>query len=121
MDLAIIGGGPAGLRAAEVAAQAGARVTLFDAKPSVGRKLLVAGRGGLNLTHGEEFDSFVERYSGPDQPDGFWRKILTEFPPEDLRQWAEGLGIQTFQQRTGRVYPVEMKAAPLLRRWIERL
>lgn len=121
MDLAIIGGGPAGLRAAEVAAQAGARVTLFDAKPSVGRKLLVAGRGGLNLTHGEEFDSFVERYSGPEQPDGFWRKILTEFPPDDLRQWAGGLGIRTFQQRTGRVYPVEMKAAPLLRRWIERL
>ena len=121
MELAIIGGGPAGLRAAEVAAQAGVRVTLFDAKPSVGRKLLVAGRGGLNLTHGEDFDSFVSRYSTPDQPQGFWRRVLQAFSPDDLRQWAEGLGIRTFEQRTGRVYPVEMKAAPLLRRWIERL
>lgn len=121
MDLAIIGGGPAGLRAAEIAAQAGARVTVFDAKPSVGRKLLVAGRGGLNLTHGEAFDGFVSRYSGPDQPDGFWRGVLEAFTPQDLREWAAGLGIETFQQRTGRVYPREMKAAPLLRRWIERL
>jgi uncharacterized flavoprotein (TIGR03862 family) len=121
MDLAIIGGGPAGLRAAEIAAQAGARVIVFDAKPSVGRKLLVAGRGGLNLTHGEAFDGFVSRYSGPDQPEGFWRSVLEAFTPQDLRDWAEGLGIETFQQRTGRVYPREMKAAPLLRRWIERL
>jgi uncharacterized flavoprotein (TIGR03862 family) len=121
MDLAIIGGGPAGLRAAEIAAQAGARVTVFDAKPSVGRKLLVAGRGGLNLTHGEAFDGFVSRYSGPDQPEGFWRGVLEAFTPQDLREWAAGLGIETFQQRTGRVYPREMKAAPLLRRWIERL
>ncbi len=121
MELSIIGGGPAGLRAAEVAAEAGAKVRLFDAKPSLGRKLLVAGRGGLNLTHGEDFDSFAKRYTGPDQPDGFWRRVLTEFSPDDLRKWAEGLGIRTFKQRTGRVYPVEMKAAPLLRRWIERL
>jgi len=121
MELAIIGGGPAGLRAAEVAAQAGIRVTLFDAKPSVGRKLLVAGRGGLNLTHGEEFESFVSRYPTPDQPEGFWRRVLTDFSPADLRQWTDVLGIRTFEQRTGRVYPIEMKAAPLLRRWIERL
>jgi uncharacterized flavoprotein (TIGR03862 family) len=119
--IAVIGGGPAGLRAAEVAAEAGARVTLFDAKPSVGRKLLVAGRGGLNLTHGEDFVSFVGRYSGPGQPPGFWEKTLSAFTPEDLRNWAAGLGIETFQQRTGRVYPREMKAAPLLRRWVERL
>lgn len=121
MDLAIIGGGPAGLRAAEVAASRGLRVTIFDSKPSVGRKLLVAGRGGLNLTHGEAFDSFVTRYSGPSMPDGFWNRALEAFGPDDLRNWAEGLGIRTFEQRTGRVYPVEMKAAPLLRRWIERL
>ncbi|BCU79379.1 TIGR03862 family flavoprotein [Luteolibacter sp. LG18] len=121
LEIAIIGGGPAGLRAAEVAAQAGARVTVFDAKPSVGRKLLVAGRGGLNLTHGEDFEGFVTRYSGPDQPDGFWRGVLEAFTSADLRAWAAGLGIETFQQRTGRVYPREMKAAPLLRRWIERL
>lgn len=119
--IAVIGGGPAGLRAAEVAAAAGARVTVFEAKPSVGRKLLVAGRGGLNLTHGEEFSSFVTRYSGPDQPPGFWEKLLSSFTPADLREWAAGLGIETFQQRTGRVYPREMKAAPLLRRWVERL
>ncbi|MGC4016037.1 MAG: TIGR03862 family flavoprotein [Luteolibacter sp.] len=121
MELAIIGGGPAGLRAAEVAAREGARVALFDAKPSVGRKLLVAGRGGLNLTHGEAFDGFVTRYAGPDQPEGFWWELLEAFTPADLREWAAGLGIETFEQRTGRVYPREMKAAPLLRRWIERL
>lgn len=121
MELAIIGGGPAGLRAAEVAAKNGARVTLYDAKPSVGRKLLVAGRGGLNLTHGEDFEKFVTRYTGPDQPVGFWRGLLESFTPQDLREWAAGLGIETFQQRTGRVYPCEMKAAPLLRRWIDRL
>jgi uncharacterized flavoprotein (TIGR03862 family) len=121
MEIAIIGGGPAGLRAAEVAALAGAKVSVFDAKPSVGRKLLVAGRGGLNLTHGEKFDSFIARYTGPEQPEGFWREVLSAFTPEDLRAWADGLGIETFRQRTGRVYPREMKAAPLLRRWIDRL
>lgn len=119
--IAVIGGGPAGLRAAEVAAQGGAQVTLFDAKPSVGRKLLVAGRGGLNLTHGEDFSSFITRYSGPGQPQGFWEDTLSRFTPAELREWAADLGIETFQQRTGRVYPREMKAAPLLRRWVERL
>jgi uncharacterized flavoprotein (TIGR03862 family) len=121
MKIAVIGGGPAGLRAAEVAATAGAAVTVFDAKPSVGRKLLVAGRGGLNLTHGEEFARFVSRYAGPGQPDDFWKNLLASFTPADLRAWAAGLGIETFEQRTGRVYPEEMKAAPLLRRWVERL
>ncbi len=121
MKIAVIGGGPAGLRAAEAAARGGAEVTLFDAKPSVGRKLLVAGRGGLNLTHGEDFSRFITRYSGPGQPDGFWENLLASFTPADLREWAAGLGIETFEQRTGRVYPKEMKAAPLLRRWVERL
>jgi uncharacterized flavoprotein (TIGR03862 family) len=121
MKIAVIGGGPAGLRAAEVAATAGADVTLFDAKPSVGRKLLVAGRGGLNLTHGEDLSRFVTRYAGPGQPEGFWENLLASFTPADLREWAAGLGIETFEQRTGRVYPKEMKAAPLLRRWVERL
>jgi uncharacterized flavoprotein (TIGR03862 family) len=121
MKIAVIGGGPAGLRAAEVAASKGAEVTLFEAKPSVGRKLLVAGRGGLNLTHGEDFEHFVTRYSGPGQPQDFWRRALAGFTPADLREWAAGLGIGTFEQRTGRVYPREMKAAPLLRRWVERL
>lgn len=121
MKIAVIGGGPAGLRAAEAAACGCAAVTLFDAKPSVGRKLLVAGRGGLNLTHGEDFSRFVTRYSGPGQPEGFWENLLASFTPADLREWAAGLGIETFEQRTGRVYPKEMKAAPLLRRWVERL
>lgn len=119
--IAIIGGGPAGLRAAEVAAGAGARVTVFEAKPSVGRKLLVAGRGGLNLTHGEDFARFIARYSGHGQAPHFWEKVIGDFAPADLRDWAAGLGIETFEQRTGRVYPREMKAAPLLRRWVERL
>lgn len=118
MKVAIIGGGPAGLRAAEVAAGRGATVTVFDAKPSVGRKLLVAGRGGLNLTHGEDLADFISRYSGPA---GFWQRAISAFTPADLREWAGNLGIETFEQRTGRVYPREMKAAPLLRRWVDRL
>jgi uncharacterized flavoprotein (TIGR03862 family) len=117
MHIAIIGGGPAGLRAAEVVAKGGAQVTLFDAKPSVGRKFLVAGRGGLNLTHAEEAETFAGRYSGPGQPPGFWEALLAEFGPEDLRAWAAEAGIETFVASTGRVYPREMKAAPLLRRW----
>ena len=118
MKLAVIGGGPAGLRAAEVAAMRGASVTVFDAKPSVGRKLLVAGRGGLNITHGEDLERFISRYSGPAD---FWQRAISSFTPADLREWAAGLGIETFEQRTGRVYPREMKAAPLLRRWVDRL
>lgn len=120
-QLAVIGGGPAGLRAAEVAATAGLRVTLYDGKPSVARKFLVAGKGGLNLTHGEAFDRFVSRYSGPCQPDGIWENLIREFDPQALRDWAAGLGVETFQATSGRVYPRALKAAPLLRRWIERL
>jgi uncharacterized flavoprotein (TIGR03862 family) len=121
IELAVIGGGPAGLRAAEVAASAGVRVTVFDAKPSVGRKLLVAGKGGLNLTHGEAKDRFVARYSGPDQPAGIWAALVADFDAAALRAWAAGLGVETFQATSGRVYPKALKAAPLLRRWIERL
>ena len=119
--IAIVGGGPAGLRAAEIAADSGAEITLFDAKPSVGRKLLVAGRGGLNLTHSEPFENFIGRYSGPGQPAGLWGELLANFDAADLRAWAGDLGIETFCASNGRIYPVEMKAAPLLRRWIERL
>jgi len=121
MHIAIIGGGPAGLRAAEISAAGGASVTLFDAKPSVGRKFLVAGRGGLNLTHAEAPEFFAARYTGPGQPPEFWRMLLAEFGPEDLRAWAVEAGIETFAASTGRVYPREMKAAPLLRRWRLRL
>ena len=121
MHIAIIGGGPAGLRAAEVAATGGASVTLYDAKPSVGRKFLVAGRGGLNLTHAEPPSVFADRYTGKRQPPGMWQSLLAEFSAEDLRTWAASLGIETFAASTGRVYPREMKAAPLLRRWRLRL
>lgn len=121
MQLAVIGGGPAGLRAAEVAAAADVRVTVFDAKPSVGRKFLVAGKGGLNLTHGEEAERFVTRYEGSDQPAGIWRGLLADFDSAALREWAAGLGVETFQASSGRVYPKALKAAPLLRRWIARL
>ncbi len=119
--VAIIGGGPAGLRAAEVAAAAGLQVTLYDGKPSVGRKFLVAGKGGLNLTHGESLDRFVTRYSGPDQPGEIWERLIHGFPPAALRDWAGELGVETFQASSGRIYPRALKAAPLLRRWIERL
>ncbi|MHA3770816.1 NAD(P)/FAD-dependent oxidoreductase [Verrucomicrobiota bacterium sgz303538] len=121
MNIAIVGGGPAGLRAAEVASAGGASVTLFDAKPSVGRKFLVAGRGGLNITKAESRELFVTRYTGPEQPPDFWPSLIGEFDPDALRAWAAGLGVETFAASTGRVYPREMKAAPLLRRWVQRL
>ena len=120
-QLAVIGGGPAGLRAAEVAASGGLQVTLYDGKPSVGRKFLVAGKGGLNLTHGEPLDRFVTRYSGPGQPEEIWESLIAGFDPAALRKWAADLGVETFQATSGRVYPKALKAAPLLRRWIERL
>lgn len=116
--IAIIGGGPAGLRAAEVAAEAGATATVFEAKASVGRKFLVAGRGGLNLTNAEPRERFVTRYSGPDDR---WPLLLADFDAEALRAWAAGRGVETFAASTGRVYPRALKAAPLLRRWVQRL
>ena len=121
INLAIIGGGPAGLRAAEVAAAGGSSVTLFDAKPSVGRKFLVAGRGGLNLTHAEPRERFITRYAGAEQPPELWASLLAEFDAEALRNWAAELGVETFVATSGRVYPRELKAAPLLRRWVHRL
>ena len=125
----VVGGGPAGLRAAEVAAQRGAKVAVFDAKPSVGRKFLVAGRGGLNLTHAEEASVFRGRYRSSGESAAAqgeesrlrWEGLLGAFGPAMLREWAAGLGVETFTASTGRVYPREMKAAPLLRRWVTRL
>ncbi len=121
MNTAIIGGGPAGLRAAEVVKEAGASVTLFDAKPSVGRKLLVAGRGGLNLTHAEPREQFALRFTSPGPLGELWTTLLAEFDADALRQWASELGVETFAATSGRVYPREFKAAPLLRRWVHRL
>jgi len=117
----VIGGGPAGLRAAEVASATGAEVILCDQKRSVGRKFLVAGKGGLNLTHSEQIDSFQTRYQGPDQPQNLWPKLLRRFDNDALRTWAAQLEVDTFVQRSGRVYPTALKAAPLLRRWLARL
>ncbi|MFC5050631.1 NAD(P)/FAD-dependent oxidoreductase [Rubritalea spongiae] len=119
-SIAIIGGGPAGLRAAEVAAEAGASVTLYEAQRSVGRKFLVAGKSGLNLTNGEAFPAFLDYYDGPELPNFFYQ-ALSSFDNDALRAWAAGLGIETYVASSGKVFPVGMKAAPLLRRWIEKL
>jgi uncharacterized flavoprotein (TIGR03862 family) len=114
----IIGGGPAGLRAAEVANAGGARVTLCDAQRSVGRKFLLAGRGGLNLTYSEPVEDFPSRYI--DEPDR-WRDLLREFGPDDLRAWAAELGVETYVGTSGRVFPRGQKAAGLLRVWLRHL
>ena len=118
-EVAVVGGGPAGLRAAEVLSAAGRSVTLFEAKASVGRKFLVAGSGGLNLTHSESLDSFVPRYGEAET--SRWQALLAQFSPSDLRAWALELGIETFVGTSGRVFPAEKKAAPLLRHWVARL
>jgi uncharacterized flavoprotein (TIGR03862 family) len=114
----VVGGGPAGLMAAEQLALAGCQVRLFDAMPSVGRKFLLAGKGGLNLTHGEAFERFVPRY-GPRA--GWLEPMLRDFGPQALRDWAGALGVETFVGSSGRVFPRDLKAAPLLRAWLHRL
>jgi uncharacterized flavoprotein (TIGR03862 family) len=115
--VAVVGGGPAGLMAAEVLA-AHHPVTVYDRMPSVGRKLLMAGRGGLNLTHTEEFERFLDRY-GDAAPR--LRPIIEAFRPQDLMAWAEALGQKTFVGSSGRVFPDAFKASPLLRSWLQRL
>ena len=116
--VAIIGGGPAGLMAAEVLGQAGVNVDLYDAMPSVGRKFLLAGVGGMNITHAEDYAAFVSRYA---KRAGDLRPLLDAFNPDALREWIHGLGIDTFVGSSGRVFPTDMKAAPLLRAWLKRL
>lgn len=116
--VAIIGGGPAGLMAAEQLAQAGIAVDVYDAMPSVGRKFLLAGVGGLNITHAEPFEAFVSRYGA--RADAI-RPLLDGFSPAALRSWIHGLGVDTFVGSSGRVFPAGMKAAPLLRAWLHRL
>jgi uncharacterized flavoprotein (TIGR03862 family) len=116
--VAIIGAGPAGLMAAEVLVEGGAGVTVYDAMPSVGRKLLLAGRGGLNLTHSEALPEFLARYGGA-MP--HLKSAIDAFPPERLRRWSEALGQPTFVGSSGRVFPEAFKASPLLRAWLRRL
>ena len=117
-DIAIIGGGPAGLMAAELLSARGLAVTLFDAKPSVGRKFLLVGKGGLNLTHSEPFDAFAGRFGARRAA---VEPLLRAFDADALRAWAADLGVQTFVGSSGRVFPTDLKAAPLLRHWLSRL
>src|ERR1700712_1820043 len=116
--IAVIGAGPAGLMAAEVLAQGGASVTIYDATPSAGRKFLMVGRGGLNLTHSEALPEFLARY-GAAKPQ--LQPAISAFPPEALRAWSEQLGQPTFVGSSGRVFPQAFKASPLLRAWLRRL
>jgi hypothetical protein len=114
----VIGGGPAGLMAAEVLAAGGAQVDLYDAMASVGRKFLLAGKGGMNITHAEDYQAFLGRYGARRAQVQTW---LDAFPPAQVRAWIHGLGIATFVGTSGRVFPSDMKAAPLLRAWLHRL
>ena len=116
--IAVIGAGPAGLMAAETLAQGGAAVTVYDAMASAGRKFLMAGRGGLNLTHSEKLAAFLTRY-GKAAPQLI--AVIEAFPPYALREWSEALGQPTFVGSSGRVFPAAMKASPLLRAWLRRL
>ena len=116
--VAIIGGGPAGLMAAQEAVAAGLQVDVFDAMPTVGRKFLLAGKGGLNLTHSEAFEPFVSRYGARSS---VMAEMLNVFGAPQVQDWAHGLGIETFVGSSGRVFPKDMKAAPLLRAWLHQL
>ena len=118
MDATVIGAGPAGLMATEVLAQGGAGVTVFDAMPSAGRKFLMAGRGGLNLTHSEPLPAFLARYR---EAAPRLEPAITGFPADRLRAWSEELGQKTFVGSSARVFPESFKASPLLRAWLRRL
>ncbi|MEH2556118.1 putative flavoprotein (TIGR03862 family) [Bradyrhizobium algeriense] len=117
-NVAVIGAGPAGLMAAEVLALGGAEVTVYDAMPSAGRKFLMAGRGGLNLTHSEPLPAFLARYR---EAMPHLKAAIEAFPPQALRDWSKALGQETFVGSSGRVFPKAFKASPLLRAWLRRL
>ena len=117
-SIAVIGGGPAGLMAAELLVKAGARVTVYDQMPSLGRKFLMAGRGGLNLTHSEDLKTFLTRYVDADP---LLRAAIEAYPPPALRAWSDSLGQPTFVGTSGRVFPTVLKTSPLLRTWLLRL
>jgi uncharacterized flavoprotein (TIGR03862 family) len=117
-SVAIIGGGPAGLMAAEVLSQSGVCVEVYDAMPTVGRKFLMAGKGGMNITHSESLETFLDRYGTRRAQ---IKLLLEKFSPDALRAWIHILGIDTFVGSSGRVFPTDMKAAPLLRAWLHRL
>jgi uncharacterized flavoprotein (TIGR03862 family) len=117
-SVAVIGGGPAGLMTAEVLIQGGVRVDLYDAMPSVGRKFLMAGKGGMNISHSEPMEPFLSRYGARRTQ---IKPLLDTFGPEALREWVHNLGIATFVGTSGRIFPADMKAAPLLRAWLHRL
>lgn len=118
VEIAVIGAGPAGLMAAERLSAAGRRVTIFDRMATPGRKFLMAGRGGLNLTHSEPLAAFLPRYGANEAR---FRRFLSAFSPLDLRSWADGLGADTFIGSSGRIFPRAMKASGLLRAWLRRL
>lgn len=117
-SVAVIGAGPAGLMAAEVLSQGGVKVEVFDAMPSAGRKFLMAGKGGMNITHAEPIDAFISRYGNRHSQ---MAPLLDTLSPQALRDWIHGLGIETFVGSSRRVFPTDMKAAPLLRAWLHRL
>ncbi|WP_027996133.1 TIGR03862 family flavoprotein [Simplicispira psychrophila] len=117
-EAVVIGAGPAGLMAAQILAQAGVSVHVFDAMPSVGRKFLLAGKGGLNLTHSESMEPFVSRYGARQAQ---MAPLLEQFGAPQVRGWAQDLGVETFVGTSGRVFPADLKAAPLLRAWLQRL
>jgi predicted flavoprotein YhiN len=117
-QVTVIGAGPAGLMAAEILAGGGVGVTIYDAMPSVGRKFLMAGRGGLNLTHSEAVPVFLMRYGEAQPP---LAPAIEAFPPASLCAWSEALGQPTFIGSSGRVFPIAFKASPLLRAWLRRL
>ncbi|RYH08273.1 MAG: aminoacetone oxidase family FAD-binding enzyme, partial [Alphaproteobacteria bacterium] len=117
-NIAIIGGGPAGLMAAERLGAAGRKVTIYEAMPTVGRKFLLAGKSGLNITHAEDYHAFRNRFGSAS---GRLRSALDAFTPDDVRAWAAGLGAETFVGSSNRVFPRAMKASPLLRSWLRYL